>query len=716
MNDMKRYKLGSVFASVLLVFSIFTLLSISEVNAEEVISVNAKSYQNTIIIEFENDSTSKIKTVKIWPGGDVSFKSFKTEPGWGGGEYADGKMLIFTATNTLNLGESVKFGFTTNEKIDGINWKTLDQNEQQIDTRKTPIQEISHTDSNYAIKESENIDDVKETGSTLYGSKKFIPENIRVGSDIRLVGNGFGPEKNLQLYLDSTMIKSVKTDTEGNFLTTISIPDTQKIGTSEFIIKNESGDFQSSNIKIEEQKNRFLRTTEFEINNIPDEVVYDQVLTTSGNAYPRSAIILQIENMDRVLEKTRVVVSDSNGAWIFEESIDRTDDLGEKYLIFQNNQYKTTKTMTVKSDFTIEVFTTAKRYNMGETISITGNSEPNKSTTIWIKDKNKKIIFYDVFTTNADGSLNYELATDATFSAGTYTAIVKQEGESDATLFGIGQYPTQGIVALMDKTNFALNSKAVLSVVGPPSVKLSITILDSNDNIKLTDSLTVSTAGKNKYSIDLDGLSSGVYRAVASSTNIQDAVKFSVGLEQGSGDISLVTTQSNYSPGDSVLVIGKTGTNARLTITLFEPSGKVSSQVETFSDGGGHFSTEGIGIPYNAILGDWKITAQSRLDLSSIDLKVNIPTNLSITLQIEGTEFSIGDVVMIKGIALSNTNRLYIQITDESDQIITTLETPITSDNTFSLPWIIPNGFDAGLYIINVHDSISSDKFEILIL
>ena len=250
---MKKYSIGGIFTSLLLVFSIFTLLSISEVNAEGVISVNAESYQNTIIIEFKNDSTSKIKTVKIWLGGDATFKSFKSEPGWGGGEYSDGKMLIFTATNTLNLGESVKFGFTTSEKIDGINWKTLDQNEQQIDTRKTPVQEISHTDSNYAIEESENIESVKETGNTLYGSKKFIPENIRVGSDVRLVGNGFGSEKNLQLYLDSVMIKSVKTDVEGNFLTTISISDTQKVGTSEFIIKDESGDFQSSNIKIEVQ-------------------------------------------------------------------------------------------------------------------------------------------------------------------------------------------------------------------------------------------------------------------------------------------------------------------------------------------------------------------------------------------------------------------------------------------------------------------------------
>ena len=713
---MKKYSIGGIFTSLLLVFSIFTLLSISEVNAEDVISVNAESYQNTIIIEFKNDSTSKIKTIKIWLGGDATFKSFKTEPGWGGGEYSDGKMLIFTATNTLNLGESVKFGFTTSEKIDGINWKTLDQNEQQIDARKTPIQEISHTDSNYTIEESESINDLKETGSTLYGSKKFIPENIRVGSDIRLVGNGFGSEKNLQIYLDNVMIKSVKTDVEGNFLTTISISDTQKVGTSEFIIKDESGDFQSSNIKIEEQKNRFLRTTEFEINNIPDEVVYDQVLIASGNAYPKSAIILKFENTDRVLEKTRVVMSDSNGAWIFEESINRTEDLGEKYLIFQNNQYKTTKNMTIKSDFTIEIFTTAKRYNVGETVSITGNSEPNKNTTIWIKDQNKKIIFYDIFTTNADGSLNYELVTDTTFSPGTYIATVKQEGESDATLFGIGQYPTQGLVALMNKTNFALNSKAVLSVVGPPSAKLSIAILDSNDNIKITDSMTLSSVGKNKYTIDLDDISSGVYRAVISSTNIQDSAKFSVGLEQGSGDISLVTTQANYTPGDSVLVIGKTGSNARLTITLFEPSGKVSSQFETFSDGVGNFSTENVGIPYNAILGDWKITAQSRLDSNSIDIKVNIPTNLGITLQIEESEFSIGNVVIIKGIALSDSNRLYMKITDQSDQVIITLETPITSDNTFSLPWTIPNGFDAGTYIINVHDSVNSAEFEILVL
>ena len=98
---MKKYSVGGIIVSLLLVFSIFTLLYVSEVNAAEVISVNASGFENTIIIELENDSTSKIKTVSMWPGGEVTFESFKAEPGWGGGKYSDGQLITFTATSTL---------------------------------------------------------------------------------------------------------------------------------------------------------------------------------------------------------------------------------------------------------------------------------------------------------------------------------------------------------------------------------------------------------------------------------------------------------------------------------------------------------------------------------------------------------------------------------------------------------------------------------------
>jgi len=376
MNDMKRYKLSGIFVSVLLIFSIFTLLSVSEVNAEEVISVNAKSYQNTIIIEFENESASKIKTIKMWLGGDATFKSFKVESDWG--YTPDSKLVVFTATNTLNPGESVKFGLITNEKVTGINWKALDQNDNEIDKRKTSIQEISYTTPSFIEEESEAVEQAKETGSALYGAKKFIPEKLRVGSDVRLAGNGFGADEELKLYLDTTILKSVNTDEQGNFLTTISIPDSYNVGISEFIIKDESGNFQGTNINIEEQKNRFLKTTEFKVNSIPTEISYDEMLTFSGSAYPQSAVIISFENVDtRDLEKIRVITSNSNGEWSFEEAINRTDIVGEKYVIFKNNQDKTTKNLTVKSDYTIDVSASAVRYNMGDTVSIIGISESN---------------------------------------------------------------------------------------------------------------------------------------------------------------------------------------------------------------------------------------------------------------------------------------------------------------------------------------------------
>ena len=712
-NSMKKYYLGGISASLLLVFSIFTLFSIAEVNAEG-ISVDTTGYENTIIVEFENNSEYKIKNVRMWPGGEIIFESFKSEPGWGGGKYSDSKLIVFTATNTLNPGESVKFGLVTSEKIDGINWKALDQNDNEVDSGKTEIKSISETTSDFIEDESEEIEQAKEEGGKLYGTKKFIPEKIRVGSDLRLAGNGFGSEQNLKLYLDEIILKSINTDEQGNFLTTISIPNDHSTGTSEFIIKDESGNIQSSNFTVGEAKNRFLKTTKFDITSIPAEVRYEETLTISGNAYPQTAVILSFENIDRILEKTRVVVANSNGEWVFEEMIDRTEELGEKYVIVENNNNKTTKNISFKSDYLLEISLSAIRYNAEDIISVTGNGEPAENTTVLVKDEEDKIVHYDVFTSQDDGNLNYEFTAD-TLDTGTYTVVLKQANGSDAGVFGIGKYPSTAIVALMEKSNFSLNSKAILSILGPPSSKLSVKVLDSNDNIKLTDSLTTSSSGKSKYTIDLQDLSSGIYRAVISSVNIQDSVKFSVGLESGSGEISLISIQENYSPGESILILGNTGPNARLTVTLYDPSGNVSSVTETFSDTSGNFATSELGIPVSGNLGDWKITTHSRLDTKSIDINVSVPTEKSITLTLENTEFTTGQTVTIEGVAQSDTSRLQIKVLDDNNTIIATLETPITSDGTFSVPWVIPHSVDTGTYTITITDDENSDSVEIFI-
>ena len=712
---MRRYLIGGIFTSLLLVFTTFTLFSISEVDAEGTISVNADGYENTILVEFENESTSKIKTIRMWPGGEVTFESFKSEPGWGGGKYSDGKLVIFTATNTLNPNESVKFGLITSKIVNGINWKALDQNGNDIDTGKTSIQTISETDSIFTEEESKEVIEAKETGNQLYGTKKFIPDVIRVGSDVRLVGNGFDLQENLKLYLDNTIIKEVNTDDQGNFLTTIEIPNTKDAGTSEFIIKDESGNIQSTSIEVKAAENRFLKTAKFEISSIPAEIRYDETLTISGSAYPQSAVIIEFEDMDRVLEKVRVVTTNSNGEWVFEEIIDRGENIGEKYVIIKNNNNKTTKNLNIKSDYLVQAATAAVRYDQGETLSITGTGEPNQKTTVWIKDESGKIVHYDVFTSQPNGNLDYSFTTTDSFETGTYTAILKQSTGSDATVFGIGKYPTTTIVTLMEKTNFLLNSKAILNIIGPPTSKLNIQILDSNDQIELTDSLVTSSTGKMKYTIDLDGLTSGIYRAVVSSLSIQDSIKFSIGLEPGSGSISLISIQETYSPGQSILVLGNTGSNARITITLYDPSRNISSITETFSDDTGNFSTTAIGIPLDGELGTWEIVAHSRLDTKSIDINVTVPTQKGITLDMTDTEFNPGNTIMITGVAQSDASRLTIVITDQNGEIFSLLETPVTAYGTFSLPWLIPGSTETGTYTITVSDTENSASIDVFI-
>ena len=67
------------------------------------------------------------------------------------------------------------------------------------------------------------------------------------------------------------------------------------------------------------------------------------------------------------------------------------------------------------------------------------------------------------------------------------------------------------------------------------------------------------------------------------------------------------------------------------------------------------------------------------------------------------------------GIAVSDASRLEIQIINQSDQVIVSLATSITSDDTFFLPWIVPSGFDTGIYTITVSDDENSSSLEIFI-
>ena len=718
MNDMRTHSKYVILASLIL--SILTTFSISEIQAAENIVVEAKSFENTIIIKFTNgeENTSNVKTVKIWLGEDNSFKSFKSEPGWGGGKYTDGQLLIFTASDLLKPGESIKFGVITDKKVSRINWKALDENDPAVSLGSGVVtsQEISQS-SPIIEEDAKMIETIKETAGSLYGTKKFIPEKLRADSNVRLVGNGFNSEQTLQFYLDNIFLKSTKTDKQGNFITTIHIPDTV-IGTSEFIIKNEFGDLQNTNVSISEAKNRFLQqASEFEITDIPSEIRLENTLSISGNGPPLTTIVLSINNEQNVLEKIHVVDINANGKWSFEDVVNIDEVLGPKTFLLKNGANNILREIEFKSDKLLNFSTAATRYNVGDTIIFTGNGMPNKDFTILIKDPNGKIIHFDVTKFNADGQIQYEFITNDTFETGTYVLITRHQNESDGHLFGIGQYPTTQIVVLMDKSSYAGtgSSSAFINIVGSPSTSLLLTVIDPSDNTKFSDTVTTNAVGEYRYELDITGYSTGVYKAVVSKANIQDSTKFAIGVQTGSGDISLTPLKQFYLPGEQLTISGMTEqSNSILTLSLIDPSGNTTAEIEIFSDDSGSFSTNLLGIPIAGEIGNWKIKLKSKLDTAESVVSVQETIGSILSLHVEKTEYLIGETVIISGTAPTIVSYVIVTISNNSTQeIIEELETPVTGNGDFSLPWIIPSGLSFGMYTVEVSDNTSTDSIQI---
>ena len=636
---MKVRSKGSFFIAMLLILSFFTSFAILEVNAlclkdssgtctgfEVDISVSAKGFENTIIMEFENgeQNTVKIKTINIWLAKGNSFQVVKQELGWNSKPYGDGQGLTFSTSEVLNPGESMKFGVVTAKKVNAINWKVIDENQNQIGPEKTKIVEISQTP---IIVESVDVevDNVQQTGDILYGTKKFIPDNLRTGSNMRLVGNGFSSEQTLQFYLNDEFLKSTESDAQGNFITTIKIPDSIGTGISKFKIVDELGSSQISSVKINEQQNRLIKEgqviQEFKINNMPESVTLDNILSISGVGHPSKPVLITIKNED-VIETIQVVDIGVNGEWNFQKPITTDDELGDRTIIIRNDFNETSRNVSIVTGqlFTISVFTATT--DLGDVFVLTGTALPNEDLSLLIKNPDDDTIRFDVLKIDESGEIKYEFPNNE-YEEGTYVLKATQNNVTQVSLFTLGTTSYDRVVVYLEKMNFKANSTSKLTILGPPSTALTLNIFDPSDNRKFTESIKTNSIGTKTFEFDLTGYSSGVYKAVVSNPTYQDTAKFSVGLSAGSGAINFSSTQTDYSPGESILIIGNTGANSLLNIFLIDPSGEIIYKGEIFTDKEGGFTTEMLGIPSNAESGIWQIQAQSGLDHKEMEITVS---------------------------------------------------------------------------------------------
>ena len=273
--------------SIIMLFSISLILVPSEVYADE-INVASVGIDETAIITVTNNSDNEIKTFRVWLGEEFNFKSFKTEKGWAG-EKNQQEVIIFTSSETVKPNEQVKFGLKTDKINPIINWKALDQENKIIDTGVIKVSKLLEVDKNSNIELNENYNN---NGISIFSESTFrvIPDKLNAGSTIRIVGEQFAALQKFDFHIDTKKIGSFITDNNGNFITTMQIPDIEKKGKLDFKIIGHDGieKVPREIYELGENENRGVKDKNFrlEIQGIPNTAYQGDMLDVEGKGTP----------------------------------------------------------------------------------------------------------------------------------------------------------------------------------------------------------------------------------------------------------------------------------------------------------------------------------------------------------------------------------------------------------------------------------------------
>ena len=371
---------------VILCVAIFSasilILSDQHVHAEQSITVSSIGLDSTSIVEFKNniDNNFNINSVKIWLSKDNSFKSFKTEKGWTGKFEVGGQMLVFSSQDPIKPGENVKFGVKTNSKNPTINWKALDVDSKTLQSAAI-ITRQSDNMMEQDVVQSERIA-INDNSSF-----RFIPEKPSIGSDFRIVGQNFIPNQSVDFYIDDQMIKSIKIDGDGDFISTATIPNNISEKRTAFILIDSGGTEKTNSMRLYDNQNRDMsQDVKMSVSHTVKTVTRGDVIMIDGNAAPDSTLTLTTKNAQGKTLNIHTVNSGFDGKWNFENLFSVELKLGKVSIEVTDGKTTIVRDFEVISSQLINISPIQNRYEAGDTIKFSGTAIPNQLITLIVED------------------------------------------------------------------------------------------------------------------------------------------------------------------------------------------------------------------------------------------------------------------------------------------------------------------------------------------
>jgi hypothetical protein len=698
------------------IFAVFAVAhQSSSVFAETV--AKSTSFEKTTLIEYVNQEGTNIKSIRMWLGkDDGAFTSFKTEKGWTGTKTPQG-VLVFTAEQILEPGKTVKFGIKTEIQSPGINWKTIDVNGNELTTGRTEPGEqppITRPDQNNPQ------DKIQKQPSNLDNAIfRIIPETPKNGDSIRIVGDGFPPNKQLGFFIDDQKLDDLGTDRSGHLLGTSKIPINKDSERVEFSLVDDQGNKKTISLRIAHKEVQIVnnKVTQLTVTQISQIVEPGQTARVSGTAKPGITITISYKDLAGNKIQEAAIPVDAQGNWSYERVIPPDAPLGSVQVEFSDGTDKITKTLSISVSKKIHVTSSATRYEPGDTMLFNGTAIPDEPIEIVINDPKGKEIFYDVLKMTGTEAINFAYPTTQASLKGTYVVLMTQGGNTEILRVGLGEQPTPQIVVKFDKLNYSTSEKAKMTIKGPAKATVSILIIDPSDKVKATDSTILGQDGSKEYLIDLSGYKSGIYSVVLKYSASRGEAVFAVGLQQGSGPITIQATKQTYQLGEGVLVLGTTSKpNVLVTLEMFDPDGKSTKRKDIFSDQKGVFNDGTFRVPSDAKQGTWTIRASSGTNYNEAKLNVVGTVEQAFVINADKlTPYHGGDTITITGTGAGKSQSGIITIYDSKNTKVDELTVNTTGAGSFQLLWIIPSSAIPGDYKISakVSNEIAQTTFQI---
>ncbi|MDA0669240.1 MAG: biofilm-associated protein [Crenarchaeota archaeon] len=697
--------------------SLVLILIPSNVYAQE-LDVKSIGLDETSLITLTNNSSEDVKTFRIWLQEDFNFKSFKTEKGWIGEKNPQG-VIIFTSSESIKMGQSVKFGIKADKQNAIINWKGLNQNNEVIKTGLVKSDNLPIVTQNQIINEK-----FENTGNTilLESTFKVIPDKPNPGSTIRLVGENFGESQKFSFYIDAQKITDFATDENGEFITTGVIPNLEKEQRVDFKIIGYDQAETKISIKLGNGDNRISETENIKLTmeEIDNSIKIGEILNINGKGTAGKSVIVKIVNSEKNTIITKTTQIDSTGNWEFLDSITIPFDavLGEYSILLEDGNYNVLKKIDVVTNKIILINPTKIMFESGELMKFNGTAIPNSSLELILEDNlgNEKIS--DIIQVQSSGFIEFEYQSiENDDNEGTWTLIAIQKEVKEFIYVGHGQLPTTPLNMSFDKTNYQKTEYAVIEVIGNPLDKLTLIIITPSGAVKDESTIIeLNNNGRGSHKLDLSSYSSGIYTAVMKKNNLQSNERFSVGLQIGSGQINAQTTQDQYTFGERILLIGKSKPNMLMTGKLIDPDGIEIKKIEIISDMEGIFKEENFKIPTDAKTGSWKIEITSGSNLNKVQFEVVSTGQDGISIKAVKEKGKPGYQPNVKiSIISSQKVPMFIEIINEQNELVEKMKCNTTKEFKCETFWSISKDTLPGMYTIKVYDPTNSSQIAFLL-